>query len=63
MEGWTNPPRREVMAIPPEALEKESRVSVEWEQGLVQHYVQTFTINLDDRPFYLAGFHQNERIF
>ncbi|KAK0492311.1 hypothetical protein EDD18DRAFT_1413661 [Armillaria luteobubalina] len=24
------------------ALEKESRVSVAWEQGLVQHYVQTF---------------------
>ncbi|SJL17030.1 uncharacterized protein ARMOST_20571 [Armillaria ostoyae] len=42
MEGWANPPRREVMAIRPEALEKESRVSVEWEQGLVQHYVQTF---------------------
>ncbi|KAK0222306.1 hypothetical protein IW262DRAFT_1379784 [Armillaria fumosa] len=42
MEGWTDPPRREVMEIRPEALEKESRVSVAWEQGLVQHYVQTF---------------------
>ncbi|KAK0460216.1 uncharacterized protein EV420DRAFT_1535650 [Desarmillaria tabescens] len=42
MEGWADPPRREVMTIRPEVLEKESRVSVEWEQGLVQHYVQTF---------------------